>query len=157
EAVVTDWVAQWGTDLELFRSDRSARNYSSYRPTRLEARSGCTPLEAIHFLKQFWLAAEPGSSPFGLLDRHLLRRALELGFSGTSGSAAQGQPWEEAVDEVLEYFTDSGLARDELRGFILRQTDSSDIQLLALAPVAGDPNDSDHHLRVISRASLLLR
>ena len=44
-----------------------------------------------------------------------------------------------------------------LRDFLLRSSEPTDLRVVELADVKGDPANPDHHLRVISRATLLLR
>jgi hypothetical protein len=112
--------------------------------------------DAIDFLREVWLALEPGATSFAALDLHLMRQSLEVAFLGTTGRPS-GQAWEGAVAVMLEEQTDEGLSRDELRAFILRQSDPDDARLLALASQAGDPTEANHHMRVMARALLLLR
>lgn len=159
QPVASTWLKSWGLDLSLFGSDRSARNESSYRPTRIAGRRSLGVLDAIAFLRDLWTAFEPAGTTFSQLDRNLLRRSLESIFRGTHGVPPRQKQadWEAAIDVVLDATMDEGALRDAMRAFLLRQDGSRESPLLRFAEEAGVPNQKDHHLRVISRAALLLR
>lgn len=159
QPVASKWLQSWGLDLSLFESDRSARNESSYRPTRLAGRRSLDVPATVAFLRDLWLAFEPTASTFAQLDLHLLRKSLESVFEGIHDSPPRKMPeeWQEAVDRVLDANTEEGALRDALRAFLLRTDGSRDISLLRHAARGGTPNQPDHHLRVMSRAALLLR
>ena len=159
QPVASKWLQSWGLDLSLFESDRSARNESSYRPTRLTGRRSLDVSATVAFLRDLWLAFEPTGSTFAQLDLHLLRKSLESVFEGIHDSPPRKmqQRWEIAVGDVLQANSEEGALREALRTFLLRTDGSRDIPLLSHAARAGAPSQQDHHLRVISRAALLLR
>lgn len=159
QPVASTWLQSWGLDLSLFGRDRSARNESSYRPTRIAGRRSLDVPDAVAFLRDLWTAFEPTGTTFDQLDRHLLRRSLESIFRGVYGvpPAKKVSDWEAAVDGVLGTNMEESPLRDAMRSFLLRRDGSREIPLLRLAEEAGVPSQKNHHLRVISRAALLLR
>lgn len=159
QPVASTWVKDWGLDLSLFESDRSARNESSYRPTRIASRRSLDVPSAVEFLRDIWTAFEPAGTTFSQLDRNLLRRSLESVFRGTHGVPPKQKPadWEAAIDAVLSATMEEGPLRTAMRSFLLREDGSREVPLLLLAGEAGVPAQKDHHLRVLSRAALLLR
>lgn len=160
EPLGEEWLKTWGVDLGYFAADRDARNLSSYQPSRIESRRAVAVNDAVSFLKDVWVALQPASpgEPFFILDHHLLRRSLEAAFSSTSNKTPKSDPegWEAAVDAILASVF-GGQPPASLREFLLRSSEPGDLRVVELADVKGDPSKADHHLRVISRATLLLR
>ncbi|MEX0684009.1 MAG: hypothetical protein WD472_11235 [Dehalococcoidia bacterium] len=154
------WLEMWGVDLSFFASDRTARNESSYRPTRLGGRRALPARESLTFLRDLWSALEPAGpdDPFFILDRHLLRRSLEASYTGKTNKRPGQDPeaWAAAVDSVLAAVIGMSPSAS-LRDFLLRSAEPTELALVDFASVQGDQAQVNHHLRMISRAALLLR
>jgi hypothetical protein len=161
-AVGKHWLLSWGIDLERLAEDRVARNRASYDPTRLIPAAHLDHRQATEFVDQLWRAFEPApADPFFVLDKHLLRRALEFAYTGATTSAAKKPKatdphWETAIDATIAASHGSS-PPPGLKPFFLRQVDGADLRLLSLAEGKSKPSDATYHLEVIARAALLLR
>jgi hypothetical protein len=148
-----------GLDVEMFAKDRAARNEASYRPTRLRAVGPETSADAAKLACQLWRLLEPAPpSPFGEIDRYLLRATLETAFHATSASSHRQAParFRKAIDAVVSSVVTGGEA-DLWKGFLMREVEATDPHLLRLANRVTAIRRSDHHVAVIGRALLLLR
>jgi hypothetical protein len=137
-------------DIAKYAGDQFARNEASYRPSGLQYRRSMPADDAVAFALDFWLTCEPGDSPFGPLDRALLRSALHTAFSATTSP----DPFEDAVDAVLRRAGIAGLTAAAWRSYLLEEPRHL---LLDRAPLVSRPENSDTHLETLSRATLLLR
>lgn len=149
-AIAAAWLKSWGMDIANYAGDRFARNEASYRPSGLQYRRALPADDAVTFLREFWLACEPGGSPFAPLDRALLRSALHTAYSATSSP----DPLEDAVDAVVGQAGLTGQTAAAWRLFLL---DEPRHPLLDRAPRTSPPHREDAHLETLSRATLLLR
>lgn len=165
EIPLSDWLSQfslggrflstllqeWGLDLSRLASDRSARNVASYQPTAFSGSGPRAVDDTIRGILQFWEVCEPGpSGGFPILDRHLLRRSLELGWHGPATtyqsqlkSALNGLP---LVPEGVEWL--DFLSHEKLSVHHKLIEDASGNVLV------GHPKHSE---QVLARATLLLR
>ena len=100
-------ISAWGVDLMRAADDRESRNISSYAPHALNPLNFNLPtrLELIHDL---WLCLEPDArGGFPLLDRHLLRRFLELMKTQQSKITPQRHLWRDRysrLDPTIQAF-----------------------------------------------------
>jgi len=153
------WFMQWGMDLMLAIRDREARNQSSYRPDGIPHIWNVPAGSALNFVRETWAALEPSStSSFELIDRHILRLALERHYLGLTGNQASGTDplFRAHVDKALNA---QGLAKSteaRLRLFLLRNSDTNDLAIFRLSAKAPN-NTGDDPFAVLSRALLLLR
>ena len=106
-----------------------------------------------------WATLEPSStSSFELIDRHILRLALERYYRGLTGKSASGSDpeFQALVETTVAAQSLTQSAEDRLRSFLLRQSDPSDP---AIFPNSAKKlgNTGDDQFAVLSRAVLLLR
>jgi hypothetical protein len=152
------WLEAWGLDLSKFSQDRNARNDASYRPTRLATQPALTAEQTLDFLRDVWVGLEPSEdAPFFALDRHLLRRGLEMAYTRDAQRIPRSDDanWEKAVTETTRAVI--GADGDAiLESFLLRRG-SPESRLIELSRTPSDIRDPNHHLGVISRATLMLR
>lgn len=153
------WFMQWGMDLKLATKDREARNESSYRPDGIPHIWAVSARDTLGFVRDTWMALEPSStSSFDLIDRHILRLALEGYYHGLTGKSATGTDpaFQALIRTTLSAQSLSESADDRLRSFLLRQSAPND---LAIFPYSAKKpgNTGDDPFAVLSRAVLLLR
>jgi hypothetical protein len=153
--VARELLLEWGLDLKRVGLDRQARNEASYRPTRVVPRSELTLPASLDFCRDWWQMFEPvGLSRFGTIDQFLLRRTLHF-----LSSAFPTNPQQQyrlripaTVSSALAHRPD---LHDEYERFLMQP----DVlpPLLQAAQGTDGATHPQHHLQVISRASLLLR
>ncbi len=145
----------WGLDLSRYADDRDARNIASYQPTALIHLPAVDATIASDFMCSLWeLTREPSApSPFGPLDSHLLRLALEKDYAGTSTSSSP--TFASRISKIWSVLPVADT--DSWTAFFERQRDKDDLEIIRLARQISSITDSSHHMEVISRASLLLR
>ena len=163
---LSDWLAQfsiggkflgtllheWGLDLSRLASDRSARNVASYRPTAFTSPGPRAIGDTMSGILRFWEVCEPGpNGGFPILDRHLLRRSLELGWHGPQASYAQQLKL--ALDGIAPVSPPTDWWYDFLSYKKLTHHHEIIVDASGTAP-AGHP---DHSKQVLARATLLLR
>jgi hypothetical protein len=141
-AIARRWLATWGMDLADIDEDHNLRNLASYRPSEFR-KPGRVEVHRISlFVEELWRLFEPGGARrFPNLERYLLRRAWKkAGLPNPTTAEIQGlglQPQDAALWSAF-----------------LAQAD--DPLLLELADRQAPIEEPDSHLRVISRAVLLL-
>jgi hypothetical protein len=153
------WFMQWGMDLNLATDDRDARNESSYRPDGIPHTWDVPARDALVFVRDMWAALEPSSSSsFELIDRHILRIALERYYYGLKSKPASGTDaaFQALVESALEAQSLAKSAEDRLRLFLLRQSVSSDPDIFKYSAMKPTKAGTDT-FAVLSRAVLLLR
>jgi hypothetical protein len=136
------WLRAWGLDLSVLDDDHNARNLASYRPSEFRLATPLGVAEVLEFVESLWRLFEPGSpSRFPNLERVLLRRSLrKTGLAPSSSEALTGIGLSSAkADEWISF---------------LSQID--DPTPFVLAELPGQVDDSRCHLKIISRAALLL-
>ena len=156
----SNWLKTWGLDLQQLTDDREARNAASYRPTHLNPVTPLDTSSSSDFLRNLWELFEPSAgSPFELLDRHLLRLSLELGFKAITDKEPGGYPneFEMSIGTVLSRLALSEPALQQWRDFLTRKTERSDPIIISQARQSAMVSDPRYHIQVLSRATLLLR
>lgn len=153
------FLLRWGLDIERFATDKDARADVSYG---VRTAQGCAPptgARAAEFGASLWRALEPdGSEPFGIVDRHLLRRTLESAFRERTDKKPSKAPglFAEYVQQAIGSLQLS-LPPETLEGFLTRAIDPDDLALLEAAENTADISHSENHLHMLARATLLLR
>jgi hypothetical protein len=158
--IAQDWFSSWGIDLKQLGQDREARNHSSYRPTEFNFEPQRPGKEVHAFLTEFWRLCEPqGSETFPLLDKHLLRHALESAFFALSGRKVKDDPvlFTRHIDQALMAMHLGEPLHTELRAFLRRESHKKEPLLLLHATSKSDLHDPSFPLQIISRAALMLR
>jgi hypothetical protein len=153
------WFLQWGMDLSYVMQDRDARNDSSYRPDGIPTSWTVSPSEALNFVHDLWAALEPSSSStFDIIDRAILRLALDRHFRGRTNSlpAADNPAFVEFVERTIKAQGFSGNVEKRWSEFLLRKTLPSDPTIFICSALKPGHSATDH-FAVISRAVLLLR
>lgn len=160
EILAKVWLFQWGLDLERLRTDRIARNSSSYRPTAFADSRAINIRDALRFVRSFWEICEPIESiRFPLLDRQILRLSLDFIFykaHGLSGRKAKRR-FEGHIKMMLHALAPGELTIEKWADF-LNFRHSQDLHLILIEASRKDkPPSPRHHMQVLARATLLLR
>lgn len=154
------WLRSWGLDLKRLSEDQDARNEASYRPTQMTVGSFLNAVESRAFIHGLWTLCEPySSSPFELLDRHLLRISIEQAFEAVTGKrpVQDTSEFAERVEAMLGAVQPMGLPLEEWKRFLTRDIHAEDPVLIEEAGGTVTMKDPRHHLQVMARAALLLR
>lgn len=156
----SSWLKAWGLDLRRLTDDRDARNAASYRPTHLNPVTSLDALSSSNFMRNLWEIFEPSAgSSFEILDRHLLRLSLEVGFRAISDKKPELYPNEFAmtIRTVLNALALSESSAQHWQDFLTRKIEHSDPIIISEARQSDKVTDPRHHIQVLSRATLLLR
>lgn len=159
-SLATKWLKLWGVDLRAFPADREARNYASYRPTRLVPANAVGEEERSDFITALWTLAEPSEpSRFDSLDRFLLRQSVHEIFRGVTGQNAKQNPtdFQRHVEAMISATAPLGLSEAQWLSFLTGESHPATPLLLEEAATLTHVGASRHHLQVIARAVLLLR
>lgn len=160
--IASKWLVQWGIDLERLIDDRDARNLASYRPTAFTSSGPNIITDTIDAVMRLWEMCEPGgASPFSRLDRHLLRRSLELAFKdihacGRTHRQAR-RMYEQQVMTLLQNVNPRELSRSQWETFLTDGTLERTSSVISDAAGNRGPEHKDHSRQVLARALLLLR
>lgn len=158
--IATSWLKQWGLDLSQLADDRQARNLASYRPTAYTSPGPTGVVDTIDAVARFWEMCEPGAlGGFPVLDRHLLRRGVELAFATSRGRTRRQarKRFENTIKEMLHGVAPTGLSADQWEQFLNYEDGDSDSPLLEDASGHSNPAQPRHSKEVLARAALLLR
>jgi hypothetical protein len=158
--VGTRWLQNWGLDLRIFSDDRESRNVASYRPTTMGENLPLNPEDSSEFVCALWQMCEPSAhSGFGILDRHLLRTALEDTFRGMHGttSGIHAQRYRNEIQRMIAAVIPDPTVHEQWANFLTRVTEPADPLILSRAKSGTSPGTPQHHLQIISRGALLLR
>jgi hypothetical protein len=160
--IAREWIESWGLDLSRLAEDRDARNIASYRPTPLRIGLGgrLNGTDVIRSAVDIWQLLEPlPADPFSNLDVHLLRRSLEREFLGRTGVPANADRanFQVDVERAVGALLADDPAADRIQGFLLREAQSDDPQLIVRSESRAGVRDAWHHVNVMSRAVILLR
>lgn len=157
------WLKSWGIDIKQFGDDQTLRNYSSYRPSRIRPKKTAPASDSVVFLSELWRMCEPNPlSRFDEIDKHLLRTSLSQAYKSVHGvknlrsvgNIAKYRIWIERYIPTLGF---TPAIQNEWVDFLtwrIQPQDSRIIEEAGRPPLIDDPN---HHLQVLSRATLLLR
>ena len=146
--LVSKVIEDWGVDLRRSTEEHESRNISSYCAHAFNV-SESELSDRLELVQSIWRSLEPDSGGgFPTLDRHLLRKFLELMKTEKSRITPQNNLWESAywrLDPKIRSFIS--------QEFIERDVDPSDLLIFAHAEstVPGDVH------AMVSRALLLLR
>lgn len=141
-AIGKSWLGSWGIDLSSIRKDHDTRNLASYRPSVFRYPSSYGAANTIEFISMLWKLFEPGTGRrFPAIERHLLKQAWKAG-----GAAA---PAQNDIERI-------GLSSAEARSWANFLSSNDTPFLFSLAESTKPIDESTCHLRVISRAALLL-
>lgn len=140
KAIGQRWLAEWGIDLETVREDHDTRNLASYRPSAFRAALPYGAKNTAEFVTSLWNMFEPGvGRRFPEIERQLLRRAVRTG-----GGLSQNE-----IEQI-------GFTSFEAANWNNFFTSSDDPLPFYFAESATTIEESTCHLRMISRAALLL-
>ena len=158
--VASTWLKQWGLDLSRLSKDRDARNIASYRPTAFTSSGPRSIEKTLNSVTQFWKICDPESNGgFPIMDRHLLRRSLEMLFKTMSGnSRLQAKViYLNQISTMLGSLSFTKEARLRWTEFLNYERENYTPQLFDDANQTSTPDDIDHSKQVLARATLLLR
>ncbi|MBL8078896.1 MAG: hypothetical protein JNM55_13105 [Anaerolineales bacterium] len=141
-AVAQQWLRSWGVDLAVAEDDHDCRNLASYRPSEFRRPPKLDVHQQTSFAEELWQLFEPSTTRrFPNLENFLLRNAFR--------NQAGGLPSAEDIQNLGLTTLDSS----SWATFLQQTNDPSPIRLAEhWAPV----DDPTCHLRIISRAALLL-
>jgi len=158
--IATSWLKQWGLDLSRLADDREARNIASYRPTAFTSPGPTTVQDTVDSVAMFWEMCEPGATGgFPVLDRHLLRRGVELVFKASHGRSRLQAPrrYENDIKAMLHGVAPAELSEVQWERFLNYQDGQGTPRILTDANATSGPEHPDHSKEVLARAALLLR
>ena len=143
---------QWGLDLKRLADDRESRNTASYRPTAFTSPAPRSITDTMNTVLQFWEVCDPESlGGFPVLDRHLLRRSLALGWKGSPGGYAH------QLQIAIASVAPTAPSSSWWHNFLSFSNLAHPHQLIADANGTKTAAHPDHSKQVIARATLLLR
>lgn len=158
--VTTRWLEQWGLDISRLADDRDSRNVASYRPTGFTSPGPIALQNAFEAVNVLWEMCEPGiAGGFPVLDRHLLRLGIALGFVGAYGRTPKQakKRYETHVKLMLNSVSPSDLSEDQWGRFLMYQDEIDTPSILTDAGGKVGPHHPDHSRQVLARGVLLLR
>ncbi len=118
-----EWFRQWGMDLKKLPEDRDARNESSYQPDGIPDAWRVDAAKVLRFACDLWWALEPSAeSRFDLIDRHILRIALNGIFNGRTGRSAEenAEEFRTFIMPVIDHQGFATAARQQWLDFMIR-------------------------------------
>ena len=143
---------QWGLDLQRLASDRDARNLASYRPNAFRPQTSRPITDTLDSILQFWEICDPeADGGFPVLDRHLLRRSIDLGWHGPSTN------YEHQLQLALNSIAPIYPPIDWWTEFLAHRKLGIVHQIIKDAGGTSAASHPDHSKQVIARATLLLR
>lgn len=153
---VSSWIQQWGLDLSLLATDRSARNMASYRPTGFTTPGPRSIESIIDSILQIWEVCDPGANGgFPILDSHLLRSSLDLVWKNQSPTG--GKNYEQTLLTTLNGISPTGHPLGPWDKFLSQQCLADKHPVVDSASGNVDAHHLDHSKQVLARAILLLR
>ena len=160
EFLAFEWLKQWGLDLSRLSDDRNARNIASYSPTAFTSSGPRSFKKTVIAVAQFWEMCGPESEGgFPILDRHILRRSLEMLFMHVAGRSRRQakNKYLNQISRMLDSLNLTDEARLRLKKFLNYESMNFIPQLFTDADKTSLPNHIDHSKQVLARATLLLR
>lgn len=152
--LANDWLKQWGYDITTLKFDQSARNHASYRPSGiakdLSFKNATQIRRSLGIVENIWRMCGMNGTGGLVLDTFLLRLSWEK-------YAGRQQLSETEVREVLENLGVNDPELTTLTRVFSRRVQRQDPQLIVEANKKGKITDSDYHIQMLSRATLLLR
>lgn len=158
--IATHWLKQWGLDLSRLADDREARNLASYQPTAFTSPGPTAVQDTIAAVARLWEMCEPGSAGgFPVLDRHLLRRGIELTFQNKHGRSRlqASKKYKNDIKAMLGSIAPSELSKDQWERFLNYDDDINTPKILVDSNATSRSDHPDHSKQVLARATLLLR
>lgn len=148
--LVSKVIENWGVDLKRSAEEQESRNISSYCAHAFNA-ADSQMSSRLELVQSIWRGLEPdGRGGFPALDRHLLRKLLELMKQEQSKIAPQQNLWQTAFGRL-----DSRIREFVSQKFLERDVDEDPTDL-AVFTHADNKQPGDVHA-MVSRALLLLR
>ncbi len=151
--LANDWLQHWGYDIRTLGMDQSARNQASYRPSGLSndltyknAGQIKTSMEIVENIWRMCLAS--GNGTF-VADVFLLRKSWE--------KHVGRQLTQNEVSQTLENLGINDPEQSNLNQVFSRRLQQHDPMLIVEANKKGKTSDSDYHIQMMGRATLLLR
>lgn len=165
-SVSSGWVKEWSVDINSLKADRTARNEASYRSNASSMTSKSGLKKSMRLVLETWPLLQPqGSQSFGILDRYLIRLALERQFgissSGVSNVTRITNPrlFGARIDRTVDQLGYAGSDALEWKAFLKRQgvynRDPLVLSLASRSPMR--QGESIRNLPVLARSVLLLR
>jgi hypothetical protein len=152
--VAGTWLKTWGLDLQLLANDQNMRNEASYRPNDLSAHPAFAPASASKLLREFWKLSEPSVLPFDLLDRYLLKIAVQKIFKGANpNTRIRSVQYRSGIRAMLGVLGLTSLESVKMIGFLER----SEVPLLVKLAERKPKRGREQYLDVLARSSLMLR
>lgn len=148
-----DLLNQWGYDIKSMGVDQSAREHASYRPSGLindlEFKNSTNIRKSLAVVEDIWRMCSTSMPGSFTLDTFLLRRSWEkyVGKNLTQGD----------VKPKMENMGVNGPELSRLTQTLTRKIQKQDPLLIVEASKKGKPSDSDYHIQMLCRATLLLR
>lgn len=153
--VASSWLRTWGLDLQLLANDQEVRNEASYRPNDVTTTPTFDVVRTSKLLTDFWKLSEPSALSFDLLDRHLLKMAVQRIFKGANpASRIRSAHYRGGLRTMLSALGMNPVESTKMIGFLER---SESPLLLKLAEKRSAKAWPGRHLEVLARASLMLR
>ncbi len=153
------WLSTCGLDLNILITDRDARNIVSYRPSHITQLANVTALDSGRFISNFWSTLNPfHATRFNQLDRYLIRKSLKkinLDIPLVDVNGVQ-LSYDDRISRMLNKFSFTNLMKNSWQDFFVNNN-YPDPFILTEAEKRRSFTDPQHHLEVISRATLLLR
>lgn len=154
--IAQDWLVQWGYDLTLIGNDQIARNEASYRPSGLTNdlafRNVRQITESLGIVESIWRMCSLDARGGLTIDLFLLRRSWER-----YAKQNKTRMTKKSVVKKLTTFGISGSELIILTDLFTRKSQPKDPVILEMASTKGNILDTDYHLQMMSRATLLLR
>lgn len=154
-SIISEWLRKWSIDLHL-KQDQSIRNIMSYRPHFAIPEIDIE--QTLEKLTHIWELLEPqASGGFPVLDRYLLRIAMEEVYKKSTGRIAAGAPYHLFLTNIFGRLGED--PAQPLFNFLIRATLPDDAIVFSEAQKDKlDPlvNKNDP-FPLICRAILLLR
>jgi hypothetical protein len=142
KAVGQRWLRSWGLDLENLEDDHDTRNLVSYRPSEFRTTVPAGSKHLISFVQALWGLFEPGQGGrFPTVEGYLLRNAWR------NGGAPAVPP--NAIESL-------GIGPEDSADWARFLGEAGDPTPIALADNSTGIEEPNCHLRIISRAALLL-
>ncbi|MDP1678120.1 MAG: hypothetical protein Q8L88_14790 [Bacteroidota bacterium] len=135
QIIATAWIKEYSIDLSYISEDHVLRNEMSYRPHEFSIDFNVNIFQpALAFVKELWKIIEPdGTNSFSILDRHLLRLAIEKLYISQTTPKRRLSPT--AYDDfVTAIFSNLGISTSSyLFQFITRKVEKNDLDLFEYA------------------------
>lgn len=159
--VTEDWLRSWGMDLRTLGNDHKLRNLASYRPQNVPPQSPLQIHSSIESLTAIWSLLKPSTfGGFEVMDRYLLRNAMERTYRLTRNAAPTGPNYAAFVNRTVDNLPRPIAVQSAafLKRFLTRELLPDEPHLFQQARQQGLVGNSELvPIPVIARAVMLLR